>query len=378
MPIREFFSKKGVVRGRSTAFVITVAVHVLLILGAGSYVALTVFQHEEPRFEGKQISRPKMKLKKLQVPIKVKKIRQPKFKQTMSAPAKNATMDFKMPAMGGIKGGTASFDGGGLGNLGFGMRFDTLFGGDASAGNELVGTFYDLKQTAKGTSVPMNDQAYSFRIKKFLESWKERDFEDFYQAPQKKYALSFMMPSMDAAAAPDAFGVGDVVQPKHWAIHYKGNITAPETGRYRFVGQADDFLFVRVNRKIVLDASLHGNRCDWESSAPESDNFPLGNSLMIYGDWIRLRKGQTVPIEILLGEMPGGVFSCYLFVEQAGKTYRQVSVTPGKNGGFEYKGGSRPVLPIFKMAEIPEGLVQKMKINPNEATVEGPVFGAGW
>jgi len=372
MPIREFFSKKGVVRGRSTAFVITVAVHVLLFIVAGSYVALTVFQREEPRFEGKQISRPKMKLKKLQVPIKVKKIRQPKFQQTMAAPAKNATMDFKMPAMGGIKGGTASFDGGGLGNLGFGMRFDTLFGGDASAGNELVGTFYDLKQTAKGTSIPMNDQAYCFKIKKFLDSWREKELEDFYQAPQKKYALSFMMPFMDAAAAPDAFGVGDLVEPKHWAIHYKGNITAPETGRYRFCGKADDILIVRVNRKIVLNASYYtpetGTLTDWTSDAPETGTFPIANSTVTYGDWIRLRKGQTVPIEILIGEVPGGEFYCHLLIEQAGKTYKQVS----------YDGGVRPVLPIFKMGDIPEGLKEKMKINPNEATVEGPVFGAGW
>ncbi len=372
MPTNNTPGKKGVVRGRSMAFIVTVAVHVILIVVAGSYVAMTVFQREEPRFEGKQISRPKMKLKKLQVPIKVKKIRQPKFQQTMASQSKPSSLDFKMPSMGGIKGGATSLDGGGLGNLGFGMRFDTLFGGDASAGNELIGTFYDLKQTEKGSSIPMNDQAYCFRIKKFLESWKESELEDFYQAPQKKYGISFMMPSMDASAAPDAFGVGDVVKPRHWAIHYKGNITAPETGRYRFCGKADDILVVRVNRKIVLNASYYtpqsGSLTDWTSDAPETGKFPIANSTVTYGDWIRLRKGQTVPIEILIGEIPGGEFYCHLLIEQAGKTYRQVPC----DGGF------RPVLPVFKMGEIPEGLIEKMKINPDVATVDGPVFGAGW
>lgn len=371
MPISKVSKKKGVVRGRSLAFIITVAVHVALIIVAGSYVAMTLIKKEEPKFEGKKISRPKMKLKKLQVPIKVKKIKQPKFQQKMAAPVKNTAMDFKMPSMGGIKGGMGSLDGGGLGSLGFGMRFDTLFGGDATAGNELVGTFYDLKQTAKGMPIPMDDNGYCFRIKKFLESWNEREIRDFYQAPQKKYAIAMMMPFMDAKEAPEAFGVGDVVKPRHWAIHYKGNITAPETGRYRFCGRADDVLVVRVNRAIVLDASYkgwEGKLTEWESSAPENDTFPIGNSTIVYGDWIRLRKGQTVPIEILLGEIPGGEFYCYLLLEQAGKTYKQIP----SNGGM------KPVLPVFKMAAIPEGLQEKMKIKPDEVTVDGPVFGAGW
>jgi len=176
---------------------------------------------------------------------------------------------------------------------------------------------------------------------------------------------------MDAKEAPEAFGVGDVVKPRHWAIHYKGNITAPETGRYRFCGRADDVLVVRVNRAIVLDASYkgwEGKLTEWESSAPENDTYPIGNSTIVYGDWDRLRKGQTVPIEILLGEIPGGEFYCYLLLEQAGKTYKQVP----------FNGGTKPVLPVFKMAAIPEGLQEKMKIKPDEATVAGPVFGAGW
>ncbi len=357
---------------------VSIAVHVILFFVAGAFVAVEVMQRTETKFEGKQIVRPKMKIKRLQVPIKVKKIQQPKLRQTVTAKAPSTSMKFKMPAIGGIKGGMGSMAGG-MGSLGFGMNFDTLFGGDAAVGNELVGTFYDLKQTAEGASRTMDAAAYCFRLKQFVESWKESTLEDFYQAPQKKYTVSLMIPVMEASGAPEAFGVSDVVEPKHWAIHYKGEITAPETGRYRFCGEGDDVLVVRVNRKIVLDASypqIKGDVTDWESDAPETGKFPLENVLMIYGDWIRLRKGQTVPIEILLGEV-GGKFSCHLFVEQAGKTYRQVNVPPGKVNRFSYEGGSRSVLPIFKLAEIPEGLKKKMEINPEVATAEGPIFGAG-
>lgn len=280
-------------------------------------------------------------------------------------------MQFKMPAMGGVKGGMGSQTGvGGLGSLGFGMRFDTLFGGDSGAGNELVGTFYDLKQTASGEPIKMTDAAYTLIVKKFINSWNERKLRDYYQAPNKKYALALIMPLMRASGAPEAFGVADKVRPKHWLVHYRGTISVPETGRYRFCGFADDILFVRVNRKIVLDAShpkWQSKITGWESRAPERGRLRIGDANLTIGDWISLRKGQKVPIEMLLGEIPGGNFSCYLLIEQEGKTYRQV---PVRNGGL------RPVLPVFKMAEIPEGLKQKMKIEPDQCTLEGPVFGA--
>lgn len=364
--------KQTVVKGSSAALIVTVAVHVILLLTAGTFVAMKVIERAETKFEGKQIVRPKMKIKKLQVPIKVKKIQQPKLRQTVTAKAPVAPMQFKMPAMGGVKGGMGSMTGiGGLGSLGFGMRFDTLFGGDAAAGNELVGTFYDLKQSASGEPVDMTDSSYCFTIKNFTDSWNERKLRSYYQAPNKKYALALIMPVVRADTAPEAFGVADKVRPMHWAVHYKGEITAPETGRYRFCGQADDALVVRVNRKVVLDASHPKWKLrisDWESRAPETGRFRIGNTTITYGDWISLRKGQKVPIEILLGEIPGGWFSCYLLIEQEGKAYRQVATRGG---------GLRPVLPVFKMAEIPEGLKQKMKIDPNVCTLEGPVFGAG-
>ncbi len=379
MPIRNFLKAKGVVRGRSLAFIITVSLHVALFLGAGFWVAMSVLQREEPRFEGKQISRPKMEIKKLQMPVQVKKIRQPKFKQTMAAPT-TTSMDFKMPAMGGLKGAGGNLGGGGLGSLGFGISFDTLFGGDASVGNELVGVFYDLKQSETGDPVTMNDKRYCYILKTFMESsWKPKILEEFFRAPKKKHTLALIVPVMDAKAAPDAFGVGDIVEPKHWVIHYQGEITAPETGRYRFCGLGDDVLIVRINRKIVMDASWsawRGKITDWESRAPETgkfQNFDTPQSV-VYGDWIRLKKGQPVAIEILLGEIPGGKFSCSLLIEQAGKTYKQITVAATE----KYEGGVRSVLPIFKLGEIPAGLKEKMKINPAQCTLEGPIFGAGY
>ncbi len=385
--------KKSVVRGRSAAFLVTVGLHAVLLIGAVFYTAMTVLQREEPKFEGTKIDRPKMDLKKLKVPVKVKKIRQPKF--NVSAPVKSPSMSsVSMPSIGKIGGGVEAM-GSGLDSLGFTMRFDTLFGGDSGSGSELVGTFYDLKQKANRMPVTMDDARYTSIVRTFIESnWDEEILGEFFQAPGKKFATAFMMPHMSANTAPENFGVADVVQPKHWAIHYKGEFSAPETGRYRFVGMADDVLVVRVDRKIVLDGSLQsyaGRRdeargvsvyagssrkiADWESDAPETGQFQMGNGSAVYGDWFALRKGKAVPVEVLLGECPGGWFNCSLLIEQEGKEYKQMTVQAKKTSNRYYPGGERKILPVFKMAPIPDGLKRKMKVNPGEATFEGPVFG---
>jgi len=313
MPIRKFSKKKGVVRGRSLAFIITVSLHVLLLIVAGSYVALNVLQREEPRFEGKQIARPKMKLQKLQVPVKIKQIRQPKFSQSLVEPPKRASMDFKMPAMGGVKGGMGSLGGGGLGSLGFGIRFESLFGGSESLGNELVGTLYDLKQTPSGELTDMTSSKYCEVIRDFTKTWNERMLNrSYYQAPQKKHAISVVMPPMSADAAPQAFEVEGIIEPKRWAILYKGEIKAPKTGLYRFSGMADDVLIVKVGGRIVLDASYFpawtGKLTNWESDSPDSGKFTINShgTSIIYGDWFRLSKGSVASIDVLIGEIPGG------------------------------------------------------------------------
>ncbi|MDD3276874.1 MAG: hypothetical protein PHP93_07500, partial [Kiritimatiellales bacterium] len=130
---------------------------------------------------------------------------------------------------------------------------------------------------------------------------------------------------------------------------------------------------VEVDGRIVLDASYSpawtGKLTGWESDSPDSGKFFIGKSdtAIIYGDWIRLSKGRVVSINVLVGEIPGGYFSSYLWMEQEGEPYRKI------NGA----GGVRSVLPFFKMAEIPEGLKQQMNVRPDDGTFDGSVFGAG-
>ena len=120
---------------KSSAALISLAVHALLIVMALSFVAVTVIKKEEKAFEAKPVNRPKMQLKKLQVPvnIKKKKVQKPKLrKRIVVAPKMNQTIpDIKMPEISGVKGGLGGGEAGGLGGaggVGFSMPEIEVFG----------------------------------------------------------------------------------------------------------------------------------------------------------------------------------------------------------------------------------------------------------
>lgn len=119
---------------KSSAVLVSLGIHALLLVVALSFVAVTVINKEDQVFEAKPVSRPKMQLKKLQVPvnIKKKKTQKPKLrKRIVVQPKLNQTVpDIKMPEITGVKGGIGSGAGDGLGGgggLGFSMPEISLF-----------------------------------------------------------------------------------------------------------------------------------------------------------------------------------------------------------------------------------------------------------
>ncbi len=347
---------------------VSLAIHAVLIVVAVSFVAVKVIVKKEPAFEAKRVKRPKMPPKKIQVPVDVKKRKpKPRLRKRIVVNKKTFT-DIKMPEITGVEGGLGNMGGDGLGGLGFDFKMD-LFGSNHSMGNELAGTFYDLKQTKDGKPTGMNDARYIETVKKFSGSFKQSRFDDYFKAPQQKYASFFMIPSMSADGAPKAYGVDNVVKPKHWVAFYEGHMAAPEDGHYRFCGFADDVLLVEVEGRLVLDASHHwwqGARgvTKWKSDDDSNRQWPLSGGMVI-GDWVKMKKGDPMKLAILFGECPGGIFSCQLLMQQKGKEYKQVP----------FNEGTRPILPVFKTKEIPKEIRGQMRVNPNEATLEGPSFG---
>jgi len=126
---KRFFSKHS----RSSAAVVSIALHLILLVIAGTFVAVQVVVKSEQKFESRQINRPRMPPKKLQVPVKIKKQkRKPKLRQRIVVKAKARSMpDIKMPEISGIKGGLGAAGSAGLegvGGIGFSMPEIEVFG----------------------------------------------------------------------------------------------------------------------------------------------------------------------------------------------------------------------------------------------------------
>lgn len=210
----------------------------------------------------------------------------------------------------------------------------------------LIGILYDLKQTQDRKKTAVNTSTYSNVVDNFLSrNWDEAVLNEYYRVSRPLYTTQIYIPLMNAGSAPKAFEAEKTVEPSRWLIHYKGQVTAPEAGRYRFVGYADDWLAVAVNNKTVLvsnRADLKLTKTNWNSK--EKDGMMASNGHLRFGDWVDFKKDESVDLDIAVGERPGGQFSAFLLVQKEGEVYKQSPV------------GGHPILPIFQLVpkETPE------------------------
>jgi hypothetical protein len=254
---------------------------------------------------------------------------------------------------GGSSKGFGGGSGGGIGagkgvGAGGGRNFVSLFGmkGSSLGASGLIGTLYDLKQTAdrKPTSAaPANTGIAPYRtsVREFLESgWSAGRLQRFFKSPDKLVSGQLFITGRSADDAPKAFEVEKLMKPSRWVVHYRCYVEMPSSMPFRFVGSGDDFLIVRWNRKIALDDGYEtylaggGNYKDFGVKVTQEfkvDRRPGGLHRLKAGPWIQVTKGTKVPVEVLIGETPGGVFDCYLAIEVA-KSSTKV------NGQYEGEG----------------------------------------
>jgi hypothetical protein len=220
---------------------------------------------------------------------------------------------------------------------------ESVFGRNERRAATLIGIFYDLKQTQQREPIPNFAKTYSTSLDEFLVSgFDEALLNRFFRAATPLYTTQFAIPMMSANGAPKAFGVEGVVKPSYWVIHYKGQIAPPADGTYRFVGNFDDVLIVAINRKVILDGSRPDTRfprLGWKEPADKGPKVAI-NDMSKYGDWIDLKAGQPVDIDILIGERPGGQFHGVVLYQKKGETY-----PTAPNG--------QAILPLFQLAEKP-------------------------
>ena len=287
--------------------------------------------------------------------------------------------------------------GAGLGDGGSGL------GSGTAGGSALEGTFYDLKQTQRGAPTGLKPEARDKVVEVlagfFQRNWNAGSLNRYYASKQKLYASNFYLPVGMADYGPIAYKVGDPAQPKEkwvckpaaWLAVYRGNVRAPKSGKFRFIGTGDDFLAVRFNRKTVLDAGYHlptlwdkeNPRKSWVSSTGDLKNYQellksgrdrnrkdyeliksipeckiWNNELggLTAGTIFEVKEGQTYPIEIAISEIPGGKFGFVLFIEE---------VTNGKNSKAKKYDIFRTNFSLPNKKEV-ETLLKEAKCLPRE------------
>ncbi|QBG45935.1 hypothetical protein EGM51_00355 [Verrucomicrobia bacterium S94] len=361
-------SGKGVVKGAPSGFVISIAIHAAAFALAGMLVVFNVVQKEEKKFiPPKPVDRPKMKLKKPKV--KVKKSSRPKSTTRIVTKVQKASMpDIQLPEMSGIGEGLSGDI------VGFDMAPDleevSFFGSEHSIGNDFVGTYYDMNRDRSGRPVPMDPDTMANIVKNFLiKGWKSSVFSRYYQAPKKLFTTHFCVPTELSTLGPAAFGQEDGAS-WCWLAHYKGQLVYPEDIRIRFWGQGDDYMIVRVDGEIVLLATWPQGPepyliSVWDSDAADNRKYAMGNNLSVVGDWIDLKAGEPLDMEVLIGEGGGGLFTAMLCVEVEGEEYPKNPFMLG------------PTLPIFKTEELSQDMVDSihfMLAEGDACVTNGPVF----
>jgi len=367
---------------------LSVIVHVILVLIAIVWVVSTVTDgagKKDPNTfatgAGGGAGGPKAKEYKTKVvPKNIKSLTKTNSRIT-SKNANSSMAISSMPSMtnplataGAIGGGSSKGFGGGSGGgigsgkgigSGGGRNFVSLFGMKGAGMNVggLIGTLYDLKQTSdrKPTSAaPANTGIGPYRtsVREFLESgWSPGRLQKFFKSPDKLVSGQLFITSRSADDAPKAFEVEKLMKPSRWVIHYRCYVEVPSSLPFRFVGSGDDFLIVRWNRKIALDdgyetyfAGRDGNYKDFGvkvSKEYKVDRRPGSLNRLKAGPWIQVTKGTKVPVEVLIGETPGGVFDCYLAIEVA---------KSGTKVDGQYEGEGKLKLFRCNADSLPEGL----------------------
>jgi hypothetical protein len=132
------------------------------------------------------------------------------------------------------------------------------------------------------------------------------------------YASQIWIPVTASVNAPKAFEVEGKVHARRWIIVYKGKITPPKSGMFRFIGFGDDFMVVHVNGQNVLDGSWTGEELDPAANRDEPVGMgPEGQPLKC-GKWIQMEAGTPMDMEVLIGEGPGGASGFVLMIQEQG------------------------------------------------------------
>jgi hypothetical protein len=214
-----------------------------------------------------------------------------------------------MAAVDGVM-GSAIGEGNGNGNGGGGGSGGGMTFYGAPDGGGLRGSFYDLKQTPGGnaTDIAENDTEKQIGpdscdsnflnnantqnqlkfLSKFIHSWDPSLLDGYYKASGNLFLSQICIPSGPSSKATIAYHVENKVVARRWIAIYHATIIPPESGTFRFIGGADDFMVVRIGDQNVLDASITSEMVDPKARTGDD----VGG--FVAGPWFHLEQGTPV------------------------------------------------------------------------------------
>lgn len=222
------------------------------------------------------------------------------------------------------------------------------FGSSNSNSGGLKGYIYDLKQSPKNKPLPYSPASFVTSARNLIENqFDESAFKDYFKAPTPLYLTRLAVPMAPAEDGPSFFKAEKEIQPRGWIAHYRGTLTVPKTGTYRFSGGGDDFVHVMINGKTVFNyyqtlESLDPKNKGYLPEQPTERRkapFTRAGWWIRYGEWVKLRAGDQINVDIAVGETPGGQVGFLLQLEEKGVNYEMF------NEG-------NPILPLFTTAPI--------------------------
>ena len=153
------------------------------------------------------------------------------------------------------------------------------------------------------------------------KNWDEAVLNRFYKSKEQLTAYQIFIPYAAPQEALKAFGVENEIKPTHFLVHYKGFVTAPKDGRFRFrVQSMGNLLLIRFNGKNVFGFSWSPLLDLSSFQFNDPDPHPPGDISRMYdyrkGPWFTVQNGEKYPIEILMENGEKGFFSCIMIEEE--------------------------------------------------------------
>ena len=162
-------------------------------------------------------------------------------------------------------------------------------------------------------------------INEFLKRWDESVFQPYFRSKDPLIAYQFFIPHEMPATALKAFGVEKEVKPEHFVIHYKGYVTAPKSGTFRFraVGSGSG-LFIRFNEKNVFASRDLSSIYNVTSFAFKNTDLPTDlkhTTLGLQaGPWMQVQANQRYPIEVLMDCNNTHFYECIMIEDRTPDT----------------------------------------------------------